>query len=131
MKDLKTKDLIQLIIDLSSELEVTAYEFGKNTDISIMGANNILTGTSTNPRRKTLYKMMEYLKSKPADLRYNQTNEKENEVNKAHSKLTNEDKLVDKIAHRIQPCLDKIKLQDAVLAKILLELSIIKDKITS
>lgn len=64
MNDLTDEEIIDLIISLSEEMMVSAYEFGEKTSISTMGAHNILTRESKNPRRKTLIVMLDYLEKK-------------------------------------------------------------------
>lgn len=64
MSSLTNEELMIFIQKNAKELDVTAYEFGEKTKISTMGAHNILSGESKNPRRKTLVSMFEYLESK-------------------------------------------------------------------
>ena len=64
MSELLKADLINFIIKEAKNLDITSYQFGKNTKISAVSAHNILTGENTNPRNKTLHIMLDYLESK-------------------------------------------------------------------
>lgn len=55
---------LEFIIKKSKELGITAYEYGQNTQISELGARNILNRVSEKPRTKNLNIMLEYLESK-------------------------------------------------------------------
>ena len=64
MYGLTNEEKLKFIIKTSNELGVTAYEYGQNTKISELGARNILSGESKNPRTKNLNIMLQYLESK-------------------------------------------------------------------
>lgn len=64
MYDLTKDEKLKFIIEKSEELGITSYEYGQNTSISDLGARNILTGESKNPRTKNLNIMLEYLMKK-------------------------------------------------------------------
>lgn len=64
MFGLTKEEKLQFIIEKSEELGITSYEYGQNTEISDLGARNILTGESKNPRTKNLNVMLEYLQTK-------------------------------------------------------------------
>ncbi len=64
MYNLTNKEKLDFILKKSKELQITAYEFGENTSISTVGAHNILTGESKNPRTKNLNTMLKYLETK-------------------------------------------------------------------
>lgn len=64
MSDLTKEDKLDFIIKKSKELGITSYEYGQNTSLSDLGARNILTRVSTNPRTKNLNIMLDYLESK-------------------------------------------------------------------
>lgn len=61
---LDDKKLLNFIKDKCKELGVTGYDIGKNTSISEQSAYKILDGTTENPRRKNMIKILEYLESK-------------------------------------------------------------------
>lgn len=64
MSDLSKENKLKYIKETSDNLEVTAYEYGKNTTISVFTARQILNGKTENPSSNTLDVMMKYLKSK-------------------------------------------------------------------
>ena len=64
MYGLSKEEKLKFIIEKSEELAVTAYEFGNNTELSDIGARNILSGESKKPREKNLNIMLEYLENK-------------------------------------------------------------------
>lgn len=72
MKELTVEEKLNYIIKKAEELNITAYEFGNNTEISTLGASNILNGTSKNPRMKNLNIMLQYIESKIVGAKYNQ-----------------------------------------------------------
>lgn len=61
MYGLSKEEKLKFIVKTSKEMGVTSNEYGDNTKISTMGAHNILTGSSKNPRVKNLNIMLEYL----------------------------------------------------------------------
>ena len=61
---LDNSEKLQFILKTSEELGITAYEFGKNTDISSVGTHDILTGKSKNPRTRNLNAMLAYIETK-------------------------------------------------------------------
>lgn len=63
MYGLTNEELLLVVIEKSEKLGITAYEFGDKTDLSSVGAHNILTRESKNPRRKNLVMMLQYLES--------------------------------------------------------------------
>lgn len=63
MYDLTKEEKLDFIISKSKELGVTSYDYGKNTELSDLGARNILNGISKNPRTKNLNIMLKYLES--------------------------------------------------------------------
>lgn len=64
MYNLSDEEKLKFIREKAEELLITAYEFGKETDISTLGAQNILDGKSKNPRTKNLNIMLQYIESK-------------------------------------------------------------------
>lgn len=64
MYDLTNKEKLEFIIETSKKLGISSYEYGQNTSLSDLGARNILSGESKNPRTKNLNIMLEYLESK-------------------------------------------------------------------
>ena len=65
---LNNLEKLEFILKTSEELGITAYEFGKNTDISSVGTHDILTGKSKNPRTRNLNAMLAYI-----ELKYNKS----------------------------------------------------------
>jgi len=61
MYNLNNDEKLDFIIKTSKKLGVTSNDYGENTKLSTMGAHNILTGESKNPRTKNLNIMLEYL----------------------------------------------------------------------
>lgn len=64
MYGLTKEEKLKFIKKYSKDLNITAYEYGEHTDLSTVGAHNILTGVSKNPRSKNLDAMLDYLESK-------------------------------------------------------------------
>lgn len=60
MSDLKMKDLI---IELMTKHDITAYDVGQNTSVSTNTVKNLLDGSGT-PRPKTLKIILKYLQDK-------------------------------------------------------------------
>jgi phage repressor protein C with HTH and peptisase S24 domain len=63
MYGLSKEEKLKFIVEKSSELGISSYEYGQNTSISDLGARNILEGKSKNPRTKNLNIMLDYLES--------------------------------------------------------------------
>lgn len=61
MYGLTKEEKLDFIIETSKKMGITPYDYGQNTSISDLGARNILTGISKNPRTKNLNIMLEYL----------------------------------------------------------------------
>lgn len=61
MYGLTNEEKLEHILKTSKDLGVSPNDFGDNTEISTMGAYNILNGISKNPRTKNLNIMMKYL----------------------------------------------------------------------
>jgi len=64
VSELTKEEKLDFIIKKSEELGITSYEYGQNTSLSDLGARNILTKVSNNPRTKNINIMLEYLESK-------------------------------------------------------------------
>lgn len=58
---MEIKDLVHLIRKTAKENDITAYDIGKNTEISVTSARNVLEDDSIKPRRKTLNIILDYL----------------------------------------------------------------------
>jgi hypothetical protein len=67
MSLLEKQEKLRIIISKSEELDIKAYEYGQNTDITSVGARNILSGASKNPRSKNIDIMLNYIKKKESD----------------------------------------------------------------
>jgi transcriptional regulator with XRE-family HTH domain len=64
MYGLSKKQKLNFIIEKVLELEITSYEIGKKTKLSVSGIDKILSGIVKNPQEKTLNTILEYLESK-------------------------------------------------------------------
>lgn len=64
MYSLTKEEKLKFILETSKKLGISSYEYGQNTEISDLGARNILTGESKNPRTKNLNIMLSYLETK-------------------------------------------------------------------
>lgn len=56
-----TTEKIKLIREIAEKHDIKAYDIGKNTEISLTSARNVLEETGINPRTKTLNIILEYL----------------------------------------------------------------------
>ncbi len=61
MNNLTKPEKIRKIHEIVKEKNVTAYEIGKNTDVSIFAAQKILNGETKNPNMRTLDTILSYL----------------------------------------------------------------------
>jgi hypothetical protein len=96
MYGLNNKEKLDFIVETSKKLQVTAYEFGEKTELSTVGAHNILTRASKNPRAKNLNLMIEYLQDKVLGENINRTEIKK--TNLDEDKIPSY-KIVDYITH--------------------------------
>jgi len=64
MYGLTKKEKVEFIIKKVKELDITSYDIGKNTQLSVSGIDKILNGISKSPQEKTLNKILEFLQSK-------------------------------------------------------------------
>lgn len=58
---METKDKIDLIRKIAKKNNITAYDIGKNTEISLTSARNVLEEDNISPRTKTLNIILNYL----------------------------------------------------------------------
>lgn len=63
MYGLTKKQKTEFIIKKVQELELTSYDIGKKTKMSISGVEKIINGTSKNPHESSLNKILEFLES--------------------------------------------------------------------
>jgi len=61
MSELNKDDIIGIIQKQCRDHEITAYQIGKNTKLSILAVQNILDGKSKNPRDYTLEMIVNYI----------------------------------------------------------------------
>lgn len=54
----------EIVLKLIEEHKITAYEIGNNTPVSALAVQNIIDGTTKNPRDKTLIPIIEYIENK-------------------------------------------------------------------
>ena len=57
------KEKVIFIRKIASKNNITAYDIGKNTEISLTSARNVLEDDSISPRNKTLNIILEYLEN--------------------------------------------------------------------
>jgi len=101
---------LDFIRQKSKDLGITAYEFSENTQLSAVGAHNILTGSSKNPRTRNLNMMMDYIVKKlnkatgtkviPGEDPFKEAVKTENSL---------EDEVYNIVMKRLQPQLDEQK----------------------
>lgn len=118
---------IKMVKELCEKHEITSYELGEHAEISQMSAYNILTGKNLKPKNKTLNIIINYIEKKITGSQYN-PEENLNLVEEPKENLA--DTVANKVLQKLKPYLDKIELQDAVLTKLLLELSEIKEEVS-
>jgi len=63
MSELTNEEKASLIKKLCKQHDITAYEIGENTSVSSVAAHNILTGSTENPRGKTLNTILTYIEN--------------------------------------------------------------------
>lgn len=109
MYGLSNEEKLEFILKTSSDLGITANDYGANTKISTMGAHNILNGHSKNPRTKNLNIMLEYLekvkmtcKSKVLEKVHPVTQDAPNEYSESL-----EDTIYNRMLVRLQPEFEK------------------------
>jgi len=125
MYDLTKDEKLDFIIKKSKELEITPYDFGNNTEISVQGASNILERKSKNPRTKNLNIMMQYLESKVVGTQY-----KEGDiVNKVEEPTEN---IVDQVGNKaLKKISQQLEINEYILRELLLEVRQINKKTTN
>ncbi|MNY04886.1 hypothetical protein D3C86_1375890 [compost metagenome] len=64
MYELTKKQKLDFILKKIEELELTSYDIGKKTNLSISGIEKIINGTSKNPHEETLNKILGFLENK-------------------------------------------------------------------
>lgn len=64
MSELKKEEKVDLIIKEAEKHDITAYEFGTNTEISIFAAERLLKRLTKKPSQKTLNEMLNYIEGK-------------------------------------------------------------------
>lgn len=94
MYNLTNEEKLDFIIKKSEELGITSYEYGQETELSDLGARNILNRNSKNPRTKNLNIMLQYLESKVVGSGLNTKNKndtliQEPNINYSPKKTTN------------------------------------------
>src|SRR5690606_5378134 len=75
MYGLTKKEKLEKVIEYSEKLNITAYEYGKNSSITTFTARQILKGITENPSENTLNIMLQYLEEKQIG-KYLDTNSK-------------------------------------------------------
>lgn len=64
MDNLSKKDLVELVIRLCRDHNITAYEISKHTGLNTSGIQRILSGEVSKPREETLNSILNYLSEK-------------------------------------------------------------------
>lgn len=64
MYGLTKKEKLDFILKQIEKLELTSYDIGKKTNLSISGIEKIINGTSKNPHEETLNKIINFLENK-------------------------------------------------------------------
>lgn len=97
MYGLTKKQKLDFILKQIAELELTSYDIGKKTNLSISGIEKIINGTSKNPQEGTLNKILEFLENKVVGMNLGKQNEV-NEPSEEYKNNTPEKDLRDLIA---------------------------------
>jgi hypothetical protein len=64
MSRLTDSEKLQLILDTAKEYNITPYEFGTHTSISVYAARSVLKGNTKKPAGKTIEAMYQYITKK-------------------------------------------------------------------
>ena len=64
MYGLSKKQKLEIVLEKIKELEISSYEIGKKTGLSIAGIDKLLSGIVKNPHESTLNTILEFLESK-------------------------------------------------------------------
>lgn len=78
---LTLKEKTDLVVDLCHKNDITAYEIGKETGLSIAGIQKILNNEVKKPRNKTLNLILEYIENKIVGTQIDNKNLNESIVN--------------------------------------------------
>jgi transcriptional regulator with XRE-family HTH domain len=117
MYALTKKQKLEFILEKVKEMELTAYDIGRKTKLSVSGIEKILNKTSKNPHEITLNKIITYLESLVLG-----TNLKENNSNN----LVNEETEVYKLSEELKNKIHNDPLYKCLNEKILLTQEIVK-----
>ena len=71
MSNLTKEEKIKLICEQAEKHDITAYEFGTRTSISIFTARKILLGETKNPSGRTLNEMLNFIEEKTVGSKIN------------------------------------------------------------
>lgn len=93
MYNLTDSEKLDFIIKTSKKMGIKAHDYADNSEISVMGAHNILNGISKNPRTKKLNIMLEYLTNKVLGNSIIETSELE-KANDLQSLKISEEKMI-------------------------------------
>lgn len=99
MSGLTDQEKLKFILENAVKYDITPYEFGTNTSISVFAARSVLKGNTKKPAGKTIDAMYQYIKKKMSD---------STPATDATEGLTDDEKVARKIEQRLQPMLDKI-----------------------
>jgi transcriptional regulator with XRE-family HTH domain len=116
MYDLTRKEKRDFILKKIKELELTAYDIGKKTKLSVSGVEKIINGTVKNPQEETLNKILIFLENKVLGSELN--NKEIDKVEESSSEYPAFLKTSDKDI--IEDLIKKINAKDQII-KILLE----------
>jgi len=113
MYNLTKKEKLDFILRKIREMELTAYDIGKKTKLSVSGVEKIINGTVKNPQENTVDKILLFLENKVLGSELNKVEEpivvyekSGFDINKYISCMETEKKLTKEI-HRLQGILRK------------------------
>ena len=64
MYGLTKKEKLKFVLEKIKELEISSYEIGKKTGLSVAGIDKLLSNELKNPHEKTLNTIIEFLENK-------------------------------------------------------------------
>lgn len=90
MNNLNKSEMIALIQEMSRKHDITAYEFNKETSVSIFAAQKILNGETKNPNQRTLDELLNYIDEKITGSKINDAPDTINAVSEPAETYTSE-----------------------------------------
>ena len=74
MYGLTKKQKLKFVLQKIEELEISSYEIGKKTGLSVAGLDKLINGSVKNPHEKTLNEIINFLESKALGTNLNTNN---------------------------------------------------------